>query len=103
MTTTEGAISGFEIADALPSSTMPEASRRLSPARDEDHLNPSTQTARLLDAWRPSDRQRLGFLSTRSYENTGLSAPSDVWSYQRMFIEQRRDGTNPFGAKPVAR
>ena len=78
---------------------MPEASRRPEPTRDENHLNPSTQPGRLLDAWRPSDRRRLGFLCTRSYENAGLSAPSDVWSYQRLFIEQRRDAANPFAGK----
>ena len=103
MTTPAAINSGSDLAVTPPSSTMPEASRRLEPARDEDQLNPSTQPARLVDAWRPSDRRRLGFLSPRSYENAGLSAPSDVWSYQRLFIEQRRDGANPFSAKPGTR
>jgi len=101
---------GLELANPLPSSTMTEASRRLESsvsagqaARDEDPLSQPCQPKHLLDAWRPSERRRLGVLSTRSYDNAAMCVPTDVWSYQRLFIEQRRDAANPFAAKHGSR
>ena len=48
----------------------------------------------LLDSWKHSDRRMKGHLSFKSYEQSGISCPTDVWSYQRLFIEQRRDAGN---------
>jgi hypothetical protein len=48
----------------------------------------------LLDSWRPSDRRTKGHLSFKAYEQASISCPTDVWSYQRLFIEQRRDPAN---------
>ena len=99
---------GPEFAKPLPSSPMSEASRRLGSGiisgqatSDEGPLSPSPKPMRLLDAWRPSDRRRLGVLSTRSYDQAAMSVPTDVWSYQRLFIEQRRDANNPFATKAI--
>jgi hypothetical protein len=98
---------GLDIAEPLASSPMSEASRRPETGNlpglagcDEDPLNANPQPSRLLDAWRPSDRRRLGLLSTRSYDNAAMTMPTDMWSYQRLFIDQRRDGANPFAVKP---
>jgi len=71
--------------------------------RDEERLKTPSHPTRLLDAWKPSERRRLGYLSTRSYEQPTMSIPTDLWSYQRLFIEQRRDAANPFIAKPLTR
>jgi len=101
---------GPDLAQTLASFPLPEASRGLEtgvfPGQgpcDVDTLNPSTQPSRLLDAWRPSDRRRLGMLSTRSYEKSAMTLPTDVWSYQRLFIDQQRDNANPFSAKIAPR
>ncbi len=48
----------------------------------------------LLDSWKQSDRRIKGALSFRAYEQASISCPTDVWSYQRLFIEQRRDAAN---------
>ena len=88
---------------------MQEASRRLEtgagagrPDRVETPMTQTRQPIRLLDAWMPSERRRLGLLSLRSYEQTGMSCPTDMWSYQQMFIEQRRDARNPFAPRLAA-
>ena len=47
--------------------------------------------SRLLDCWAPSDRRRLGLLSFKAYDQSSINCPTDMWSYQKMFIEQRRD------------
>ena len=49
---------------------------------------------RMLDCWKPSDRRRLGHLSFKAYEIQAMNCPTDLWSYQRLFIEQQRDGGN---------
>jgi hypothetical protein len=48
----------------------------------------------LLDSWKQSDRRVKGQLSFKAYEGASISCPTDVWSYQRLFIEQRRDAAN---------
>jgi len=56
----------------------------------------------LLDSWIPSDRRAKGPLSFKAYDQASLSCPTDMWSYQRLFIEQRRDDRNLFaGAATV--
>ena len=57
---------------------------------------------RILDSWKPSDRRRLGHLSFKAYEQSGMNCPTDLWSYQRLFIEQRRDDGNLWSGKPKA-
>jgi hypothetical protein len=99
-------MTGPDLAQTPAPFPLPEASRGLEtgvfPGEgrcDVDPLNPSSQPSRLLDAWRPSDRRRLGLLSTRSYEKSAMTLPTDVWSYQRLFIDQQRDSANPFATK----
>ena len=92
MTQPTAAAAGLDIA-ALPStSSVAEAP-----------LTQSLPQSRLLDAWKPSERRRLGFLATRSYEQSGMTCPTDVWSYQQMFIEQQRDDANPWVVKQSVR
>ena len=65
-------------------------------------LRPAQETPmkdKILDCWKPSDRRRLGHLSFKAYEQASIICPTDMWSYQRLFIEQRRDGGNLW-AKP---
>jgi hypothetical protein len=52
------------------------------------------QRSTLLDSWKQSDRRTKGHLSFKAYERASLSCPTDVWSYQRLFIDQRRDPKN---------
>jgi len=99
---------GSGLASTPASSTMPEVSRRLdsgTPAGQTDRveapMNTPNPPSRLVDAWMPSDRRRLGFLSLRSYEQAAMSCPTDMWSYQQLFIEQRRDDRNPFAPRAV--
>ena len=66
-------------------------------------MTQSLPANRLLDAWKPSDRRRLGLLSMRSYEQSGMVCPTDVWTYQQMFIEQQRDESNPWVVKKSVR
>ena len=88
MTMPVAADAGSELARTPASATMPEAP-----------VNTTLQSSRLLNAWQPSERRRLGLLSMRSYEQAGMACPTDVWSYQRMFIEQQRDAGNPWAVK----
>ena len=77
-----------------------------SPAVSQLPEGPMTvirQSHRLLSAWQPSERRRLGLLSLRSYEQAGMFCPTDVWTYQRLFIDQQRDASNPWAAKKPAR
>lgn len=50
--------------------------------------------SKLLDFWKPSDRRRLGHLSFKAYDQSSIDCPTDLWTYQRLFIEQRRDEGN---------
>ena len=75
----------------LPQSTWP---------RQEGGV--SQQRQRIVDSWKPSDRRRQGHLSFKAYEQAGIQCPTDLWSYQRLFIEQRRDAGNLL-AGPSAR
>lgn len=50
--------------------------------------------SKLLDCWKPSDRRRLGHLSFKAYDQSSINCPTDLWTYQRLFIEQRRDEGN---------
>ncbi len=56
------------------------------------------QRKSILDSWKPSDRRRLGHLSFKAYEQASMNCPTDMWSYQRLFIEQRRDEGNLWSA-----
>jgi hypothetical protein len=56
---------------------------------------------RILDFWTPSDRRRLGHLSFKAYEQASMNCPTDLWTYQRLFIEQRRDVGNLWSAQPA--
>ncbi len=53
----------------------------------------------ILTNWKPSDRRKEGRLSFKAYEQAGITCPTDVWSYQRLFIEQRRDAGNLLAAR----
>jgi len=62
-----------------------------------------TPPSRLLDAWKPSERRRLGYLATRAYDQSSIACPTDVWSYQQIFIEQQRDAGNHWAGRNTRR
>ena len=57
----------------------------------------------ILECWTPSDRRRLGHLSFKAYDQATMNCPTDLWSYQRLFIEQQRDAANLWAPKLTPR
>ena len=107
MSDLEAAIAGLRLAlsKAVETATESEPMRKVRYYPEDNWLlrdaeRPDNGRGQLSDNWRPSDKRRLGKLSFKAYDKGALDLPTDVWSYQRLFIEQRRDEANLWAVQP---